>query len=82
MAFLRLKEHVRKLPSLASPIPGESLILYLSTSREAISAALLAEREKKQIPVYFVSRALQKAELNYSIMEKLVLSLVFAVRRL
>ena len=80
--FLQLKEHVRKLPSLASPIPGEPLILYLSTGREAISAALLAEREKKQIPVYFVSRALQKAELNYSIMEKLVLSLVFAVRRL
>ena len=42
----------------------------------------MAEREKKQVPVYFISRALQKAELNYTTIEKLVLSLVFAVRRL
>nr|GFC24968.1 reverse transcriptase domain-containing protein [Tanacetum cinerariifolium] len=34
------------------------------------------------MPVYFISRALQGPELNYSPMEKLVLSLVFAAKRL
>ncbi|GJU51535.1 reverse transcriptase domain-containing protein [Tanacetum coccineum] len=34
------------------------------------------------MPVYFVSRALQGPELNYTPMEKLVLALVFAAKRL
>ncbi|GJS38300.1 reverse transcriptase domain-containing protein [Tanacetum coccineum] len=34
------------------------------------------------MPVYFVSRALQGLELNYTLMEKLVLSLVFTAKRL
>ncbi|GJZ07435.1 reverse transcriptase domain-containing protein [Tanacetum coccineum] len=33
-------------------------------------------------PVYFISRALQGPELNYTPMEKLILSLVFAAKRL
>ncbi|GJU63738.1 reverse transcriptase domain-containing protein [Tanacetum coccineum] len=36
----------------------------------------------KEMPVYFVSRTLQGPELNYTPMEKLVLSLVFAAKRL
>nr|GFB86968.1 reverse transcriptase domain-containing protein [Tanacetum cinerariifolium] len=35
-----------------------------------------------QTPIYFVSRSLQVPELNYTPMEKLVLSLVFAAKRL
>nr|GFA35111.1 reverse transcriptase domain-containing protein [Tanacetum cinerariifolium] len=38
--------------------------------------------ETEMTPVYFIRRALQGPELNYSPMEKLVLSLVFAVKRL
>nr|GFA02927.1 reverse transcriptase domain-containing protein [Tanacetum cinerariifolium] len=46
------------------------------------SAVLMTERGMVQMPVYFISRALQVPELNYSPMEKLVLSLVFAAKRL
>nr|GEZ96367.1 reverse transcriptase domain-containing protein [Tanacetum cinerariifolium] len=56
--------------------------MYLSATHVAISAVLLTERETTQTPVYFISRALQGPELNYSPMEKLVLSLVFAAKRL
>ncbi|GJX47167.1 reverse transcriptase domain-containing protein [Tanacetum coccineum] len=45
-------------------------------------AVLITERGTVQMPVYFVSRALQGRELNYTPMEKLVLSLVFAAKRL
>nr|GFC89324.1 reverse transcriptase domain-containing protein [Tanacetum cinerariifolium] len=62
--------------------PQEELIMYLSATHGAISAVLLTERGTVQIPVYFISRALQGPELNYSPMEKLVLSLVFAAKRL
>ena len=81
-ALFNIKKHVHSLPSLASPKQGESLVMYLSTNQEVISTVLLAEREGKQIPVYFVSRVLRDAELNYTLMEKLTLSLVHSVRRL
>nr|GEW26420.1 reverse transcriptase domain-containing protein [Tanacetum cinerariifolium] len=42
----------------------------------------MTERGMVQMPVYFVSRALQGPKLNYTPIEKLVLSLVFAAKRL
>nr|GFC44483.1 reverse transcriptase domain-containing protein [Tanacetum cinerariifolium] len=81
-AFQQLKQHLSALPLLAAPKPQEELIMYLSATHGAISAVLLIERGTAQTPVYFISRALQGSELNYSPMEKLVLSLVFAAKRL
>ena len=63
-ALLNLKKHVHSLPYLASPEQGEPLVMYISTNQEVISTVLLAEREGKQIPVYFVSRVLRDAELT------------------
>ncbi|GKF55842.1 reverse transcriptase domain-containing protein, partial [Tanacetum coccineum] len=54
----------------------------MSASYEAVSAVLMTERGTVQTPVYFISCALQGPELNYTPMEKLVLSLVFAAKRL
>nr|GFA61759.1 reverse transcriptase domain-containing protein [Tanacetum cinerariifolium] len=81
-AFQQLKQHLSALPLLAAPKPQEELIMYLSATYGAISAVLLTERGTTQMPVYFISRALQGPKLNYSSMEKLVLSLVFATKKL
>nr|GFB12955.1 reverse transcriptase domain-containing protein [Tanacetum cinerariifolium] len=81
-AFQQLKQHLSALPLLAAPKPQEELIMYLSVTHGAINAVLLTERGTAQTPVYFISRALQGSELNYSPMEKLVLSLVFEAKRL
>ncbi|GKE01322.1 reverse transcriptase domain-containing protein, partial [Tanacetum coccineum] len=51
-------------------------------TKESISAVLLAEREKRQVLIYFISRVLQGAELNYLELEKLILALFHAARRL
>ncbi|GJT96992.1 reverse transcriptase domain-containing protein [Tanacetum coccineum] len=67
---------------LVAPKPKEELIVYLSASHGAISAVLMSERDKVQMEVYFVSRALQGPKLNYTPMAKLVLTLVFAAERL
>nr|GFA60965.1 reverse transcriptase domain-containing protein [Tanacetum cinerariifolium] len=37
----------------------EELIIYLAAAREAVSAVLMTDREAKQMPIYFISRALQ-----------------------
>ncbi|GJR42172.1 reverse transcriptase domain-containing protein [Tanacetum coccineum] len=81
-AFTQLKQHLSELPLLVAPKPKEELIVYLAASPGAISVVLITERDTVQTPVYFVSRALQGPELNYSPMEKLVRSLVFTAKRL
>nr|GEV57419.1 hypothetical protein [Tanacetum cinerariifolium] len=75
--FKTLKKCIKKTPK-----PKEELIMYLSASYEAISTVLMTERDTVQTPVYFVSRALQAPELNYTPMEKLVMALVCATKRL
>nr|GEV27296.1 hypothetical protein [Tanacetum cinerariifolium] len=77
-----LKQHLSDLPLLVAPNPQEELIMYLSATYRAVSTVLMKERGTTQTPIYFISRALQGLELNYSPMEKLVLSLVFAAKRL
>nr|GEU31678.1 hypothetical protein [Tanacetum cinerariifolium] len=81
-SFKQLKQHLARLPMLVAPKPKEELIMYLYASYGAISAVLMTERDTIQTPVYFVSRALQAPELNYTPMEKLVLTLVCAAKRL
>nr|GEV95757.1 reverse transcriptase domain-containing protein [Tanacetum cinerariifolium] len=80
-AFKQLTQHLARLPILVAPKPKEELIMYLSAFYGAISAVLMTERDTVQTPVYFVSRALQALELNYTPMEKLVLTLVYAAKK-
>ncbi|GJV46453.1 reverse transcriptase domain-containing protein [Tanacetum coccineum] len=81
-AFKQMKLLIAELPTLTSPEEKEELIVYLEAAKEAVSAVLMTEREAKQMLIYFVSRALRGLELNYTSMEKLVLALVHANKRL
>ena len=47
-AFDELKTHLANLTKLASPLPGEGLILYVSASHQAVSAALVLERKTSE----------------------------------
>jgi len=80
--FQELKQNIAALPILVSPLPRSTLYLYLVVSNSAVSSVLVYEEKKKQQPVYFTSRTLQPTEERYQIIEKLVLGLVFAARRL
>ncbi|GJV49535.1 reverse transcriptase domain-containing protein [Tanacetum coccineum] len=73
-----MKKSIAELPMMAAPQEKEELIIYLAATKEAISAVLMTERDGKQIPIYFVSRALRGPEINYSPMEKLVLALMLS----
>ncbi|GJX41328.1 reverse transcriptase domain-containing protein [Tanacetum coccineum] len=81
-ALQEMKKFVEILPTLTSSIQGEVLIMYLTALTESISAALFAKRKEEQVPIYFISRVLQGAELNYPGLENLILALVHATRRL
>ncbi|GJT53231.1 reverse transcriptase domain-containing protein [Tanacetum coccineum] len=73
-AFKQLKQHLSELPLLVAPKQKEELIIYLSASYGAVSAVLMTKRGAVQTPVCFISRALQGLELNYTPMEKLIIS--------
>nr|GEX42962.1 reverse transcriptase domain-containing protein [Tanacetum cinerariifolium] len=77
-AFKEMKQSIAELPMLMAPKEKEELIMYLAAAKEALSAVLMTERYGKQVPVYFVSHALQGPEINYTLMEKLILTIVSA----
>ncbi|GKD34978.1 reverse transcriptase domain-containing protein [Tanacetum coccineum] len=52
-AFRRMKECLESLPTMVIPTKGETLTMYLATLEKNVSAILMAERGKKQIPIYF-----------------------------
>ncbi|GKE89019.1 reverse transcriptase domain-containing protein [Tanacetum coccineum] len=81
-AFKQMKQLIAELPMLTAPMEKEELILYLAATKETVSAVLMTEKEAKQMPIYFVSRALRGSKINYTSMEKLVLALVQASKRL
>ncbi|XP_034218177.1 uncharacterized protein LOC117629710 [Prunus dulcis] len=81
-AFQALKNYMSKAPLLSKPLPGEILYLYLSVSRTAVSSVLIRKPEKAELPIFYVSKALQSAELRYPPLEQLALALVVSARRL
>nr|GEU32536.1 reverse transcriptase domain-containing protein [Tanacetum cinerariifolium] len=81
-AFKQMKTLIAELPMLTAPKEKEELVIYLAAAKEAISAVLMTKRDEKQMPIYFVSRALQGPRINKTPMEKLILALVSATKRL
>ncbi|XP_012836530.1 PREDICTED: uncharacterized protein LOC105957147 [Erythranthe guttata] len=81
-SFENLKQVLSKLPSLSPPEEGETLCMYLAAGDESISSVLFREKDKKQLPVYYVSKILQGAELRYPEVEKVGLALITTARRL
>ena len=66
---------------LTAPEPGKNLFMYLSVSKHAVSAVLLRDQIVQQL-VYYISKTLVDAETRYLPLEKLVLVLVHATRKL
>ena len=64
-----------------APEFGEDLFMYLLVSDHAMSAVLLRDQGVQQ-PVYYISKTLVDAETRYLPLEKLVLALVHATRKL
>jgi len=81
-AFRELKEYLSTSPVLSAPEDGEELFLYLAVSEVVVSGVLIKEENKKQKPVFYTSKMLLDAETRYSDLEKMVLALVTAKKKL
>uniref|UniRef100_A0A2N9IUA0 Uncharacterized protein n=1 Tax=Fagus sylvatica TaxID=28930 RepID=A0A2N9IUA0_FAGSY len=81
-AFEELKRYLTEPPLLSPSKQGKELYLYLAVSPTAVSSALIREEERRQMPIYYTSKALRGAEERYPPMEKLAFALVTAARKL
>ncbi|WOG87730.1 hypothetical protein DCAR_0206961 [Daucus carota subsp. sativus] len=77
-----IKAFLSTPPVLTKAIPGEPLKVYLSASDSTTAAVLVKDVNGEQAPVYYASHLLKDTETRYSRIEKLVLALVMASRKL
>ena len=83
-AFQEFKRYLSNPPLLSPSKEGENLYLYLAVSATTVNADLIREKDKKQLPVYYVTQAFQGAEAKYPRIEKIAfaLALIIASRKL
>ena len=82
-AFEHIKRYLLNPPVLGAPIPGKPLVLYIVAHEKSLGALMAQENEKgKERALYYLSRTLNGAELNYSPIEKMCLALFFAIDKL
>ena len=82
-SFEALKIAVTKTAVLAYPHPNIPYKLYTDASDIGIGAVLTQDDENQnERPICFLSRKLQNAELNYPTVEKELLAVVYAFRKL
>ena len=70
-----------QIPMLIALEPEEDLFMCLSMSEHAVSVVLMRDQGVQQ-PVYYISKTLVDVETRYLPLEKLVLALVHATRKL
>ena len=66
---------------MVSPIPGKPLLLYIANTEQSLEVLLAQEQEGVEKQVYYISRLKKGSELRYSTVEKVCLSLAFAIMK-
>ena len=82
LAFQQLKEYLTQPPIMSSPEVDEMLFAYIAVAPHAVSLVLIREDNGIQRLIYYVSKSLHEAEIHYLPLEKAVLAIVQAMRKL
>ena len=67
---------------MSSPEANEVLYAYIAVAPHAVSLVLIRDDNSRQKPVYYVSNSLHEAEVRYLPLEKAILAVVHAMRKL
>ena len=68
---------------MSAPVVGKPLIFYIAAQEASLEALLGQENDKrKECALYYLSRTLMRAELNYSPIKKMCLTLFFTIDKL
>jgi hypothetical protein len=83
-ALENLKKTLTLAPVLVPPQPAEPLLLYVASTTQVVSAAVVVERQEEghalpvQRPVYFVSEVLSETKARYPQIQKLIYTVILA----
>ena len=67
---------------MSSPEADEVLYAYIAVAHHTVSLVLIQDDNSLQKPVYYVSKSLHEAEVIYLPLEKAILAVVYATRKL
>ena len=81
-AFQQLKEYLYLPPVMSSLEADEVLFAYITVAPHAVSLVLIRMDNGIQRPIYYVSKSLHEAEICYLPLEKAILVIVQATRKL
>ncbi|MCO5590345.1 hypothetical protein L7F22_044314 [Adiantum nelumboides] len=81
--FNEIKELLSSLPAIAPPRWEETFYVNPSVGSDSIGAVLMQKDGETSFmrPIYFVSRVMTPLEKDYTVIEKMVMALMFAVGR-
>ena len=82
IAFQKLKRYLSYPPIMSSSVVDEVLFAYIAVALYAISLVLIRVDSGIQRPVYYVSKSLNEIEVRYLPLEKAILAVVHATRKL
>ena len=81
-AFKDLKQYLSNPPILSRPDKEEVLYAYLAVTKHAVSFVIVRNKDIIQRPIYYVSKSLQEIQTRILPLEKVVLAIVQATRKL
>ena len=81
-AFQQLKEYLSRPSIMFNPAADEVLYAYIVIAPYAVSLVLIREDNGLQRSVYYVSKSLHESKIRYSPLEKAILAVVHASRKL
>ena len=82
LAFQQFKEYLSKPPIMSRPEVDNVLFAYIIVAPHAVSLVLVRVDSGIQRLVYYVSKSLHEAEVHYLPLEKAILAVVHATRKL
>ena len=82
MAFQQLKEYLSWPPIMSRLEMDEVLFAYIAVASHTVSLVLVRVDSGVQMPVYYVRKSLHETEVRYLPLEKAILAVVHATRKL
>jgi hypothetical protein len=79
-SFQKCKYVLSSSPILKSPDPTKAFTIYTDASNTGIGAVLTQNFDGLDHPIYYSSRSLNKAERNYTVTERELLAVVWALK--
>ena len=82
LAFQQLKDYLSRPLIMSSPEVDEVLFVYIVVAPHAVSLVLIQVDSGIQKPIYYVSKSLHETEIFYLPLEKAILAIMHATRKL